>query len=210
MTRLPRLIIAEDHQMVAEMLRQVLPPAFRIIGVAGTGDALMQLLQRATPDCILLDLSLPGRSGLDVLPELHRQYPTLPVLVVTMHADRAIASAAFAAGALGFVPKDSGVQELKLAIREVLAGRQYLSPKVAPHAQHLGLAAVHPGLSQLSPRQQEIVLLIAKGTTSAEIARLLGVSASTIAFHRLNIRQRLGITSDSGLLRYAVLVAAML
>jgi DNA-binding NarL/FixJ family response regulator len=210
MTRRPRLIIAEDHKMVAEGLRQVLRPAFHILGVAGTGDALLQLLQRATPDGVLLDLSLPGRSGLDVLPELHRQYPSLPVLVVTMFADRAIAAAAFAAGALGFIPKDSSVPELKMAIREVLAGRQYLSPKVAPHAQHLGLAAAHPGLSQLTPRQQEIVLLIAKERTSAEIAQVFGVSASTIAFHRLNIRQRLGIKSDSGLLRYAVLIAAML
>ena len=210
MTRRPRLVIAEDHEMIAEGLRQILRPAFHTLGIAGTGDALMQLLQRTTPDCVLLDLSLPGRSGLDVLPELHRRYPNMPVLVVTMHADRAIASAALAAGALGFIPKDSSVEELKTAIQEVLAGRQYLSRRVRPHTQHLGLAAVHSGLSQLSPRQQDIVVLIAKGMTSAEIAQLLGVSASTVAFHRLNIRRRLGITSDSGLLRYSVLVAATL
>ena len=124
MTGHPRLLIADDHEMFAEGLRRVLQPAFHTVGIAGTGDALMQLLHRMTPDCVLLDLSLPGRSGLDVLPELHRRYPTLPVLVVTMHADRAIASAALAAGALGFVPTESGVEEPKVAIRAVLAGRQ--------------------------------------------------------------------------------------
>lgn len=125
-----------------------------------------------------------------------------------MMLDRGLAEAALAAGASGFVPKDAGSSELQEAIEQVLAGLRHLSPRV-PKASHcVSLDARHLGLHRLTPRQQEIVLLLGEGRPGAGIARALGLSPSTITFHKRNIMRVHGIDTEAGLLRYAVLVRA--
>lgn len=201
----PRLILADDHHLLVDMLRTTLGRRFEIAAVAHDGDALLALLPRTEADCLLLDISLPGRNGLELIPEVRRSRPGLKVLVVTMHVDRSLADAAFNTGANGFIPKDSGLEELERAIDAVLKGERYVSPRIPPHSQHLSIAASHPALSKLTPRQHEIVRLIGDGRTTAEIAEILGLSQRTIGFHRTNIRKTLGIDTELGLARQAVL-----
>jgi DNA-binding NarL/FixJ family response regulator len=201
-----RLFIADDHHLLVQALRTLLESHFHIAGVALSGDELLRQLPAARADALLLDLQMPGRSGLDLLPELTRAWPQLRILIVTMYVDRVLADAALAAGAHGFVPKDSPVEELVVALNEVLAGRRYVSPAVPRVSNRVAMGAQHLGLARLTPRQQEIVKLIGAGRTTSEIADRLGLSAHTVSFHRKNIRRTLGIDTDWGLVRYAILV----
>ena len=202
----PRLLIADDHRLMIEGLQQLLGRRFDVVGVAYAGDELIELLQGTPADCLMLDLSLPGRSGIDLLPDIRRLQPDLKILVVTMHVDRILAEAALAAGALGFVPKDSGMDEVESALREVLAGRRYLSPRIPKHSLRVGLDAIHASLAKLTPRQQKVLRLLGQGRTSAEIGAELGLSENTITFHRQRIRKVLGLSSEWALLRHALLV----
>ncbi len=202
----PRLMIADDHRLMVQGLSEMLGRRFEIVGVAYAGDELLGLLKRTEADCLLLDLSLPGRNGLELLPDIRKLQPDLRVLVLTMHVDRILAEAALAAGATGFVPKDSGMDELETALKEVLAGRRYLSPRVPKLTRRVGLDAMHASLSRLTPRQQEILTLVGQGKTSAEIGQRLGLSEPTITFHRQRIRKILGLSSEWELTHFAILV----
>ena len=137
--------------------------------------------------------------------DLAASSPKLKVLVVTMHVSRVLAEMALKLGAAGFVPKNVTADELRTAISEVLAGRRYVSPKV-PKRGHRGEAADPLGFSRLTARQQAIVRLIAKGLTSEEIAKKLGISPWTVYFHRKNIWKELGLHSEHEMYRYALLV----
>lgn len=204
--RRPRLVLADDHHLLVEGLRNMLSERFDVVGVAHDGDQLLRLLRRRAPDLLLLDLSLPGKNGLELLPEITARRPRLRVLVVTMHLDRVLAEASLMAGAHGFIPKDSSPGELFIAIAEVLGGRRYLSPRIPAFSRRTGLRARHVGLSQLTERQQDIVHMIGRGMSTARIADELGLSESTVSFHRGKIRKILGIDSDWGLVRYAIMV----
>lgn len=202
----PRLILADDHRLLVQGLREMLGKRFDIVGVAYDGEALLELLRATTADCLLLDLSLPGRSGLEILPEVRTLQPALRVLVLTMHVDRILAEASLAAGALGFVPKDSGMEELETALTEVLAGRRFLSSRVPRSSHRLGLDAAHLSVSRLTPRQQEILHLLGQGKSSGEIADHFGLTISAITWHRAHIRKVLGLTNEWELARFAILV----
>jgi DNA-binding NarL/FixJ family response regulator len=158
------------------------------------------------PDAITLDLGLPDRGGLEAIADLRAAAPEARLLVVSMHTDRALADAALHAGAAGYVPKDAGIPELESALGEVLAGRRYLSPRLPRRGPKSGIDAVQLGLGRLTPRQQEIVRLMGDGHNTAEIAERLHVSLNTVAFHRKRIRKALGIDTELGLVRYALLV----
>ena len=179
---------------------------FDIVGVAYAGDELLGLLRSTPADCLLLDLSFPGRSGLDILPDIQALQPDLRIVVLTMHVDRILAEAALAAGALGFVPKDSGMEEVEMALTEALAGRRYLSPRIPKFTHGVGLDATHLSLSRLTPRQQEILRLLGQGKTSGEIGDSIGVTESTITFHRARIRKLLGLSSEWEMARFAILL----
>jgi len=202
----PRVIIADDHKLVVQGLRQILSRRYRVVGVAYSGEDLLRLLPSLEAEVLLLDLSLPGRSGLDLLPLIRAARPEMRVLVVTMHVDRVIADAALAAGAMGFVPKDAAPKELRAAIASVLAGHRYVSPGIPRHTHRAALEAVHAGLANITPRRQEILLLIAQGMSTAEIAHQLGVTPAAISFHRACLRKALGLDSEWALNRYAILV----
>jgi len=201
-----RLVIADDHRMVVQGLEQMLGARYDIVGVAYAGDELLELLERTPADVVLLDLSLPGRSGLDILPDIRAVQPDLEVLVLTMHTDRVLAEASIAAGARGFVPKDAGMEELMLALSEVVAGRRYVSPRVPKSSHRVGLDALHASLAKLTERQQTILRLLGQGLTSAEIGDKLGLSENTITFHRKRIRTILGLKTEWELTRQAILV----
>lgn len=202
----PRLLIADDHRLLVQGLQELLGRHFDVAGVAYDGDGLLELLRTTAADALILDLSLPGRSGIDLLPDIRRAKPDLRILVLTMHADRILAEAVLAGGALGFVPKDAGMEEVEKGLGEVLAGRRYVSPRVPKHSGRVALDAMHASLAKLTPRQQRILKLVGEGKTSAEIGERLGVSEATITFHRHNIRKALGLSSEWALLRHALLV----
>ena len=129
-----RLLIAEDHESVATTLAALLKPDYDVVAVVGDGGAVQEAVAAHRPELLLLDLWLPGRNGLDLLTELHRDFPELRLVVLTMHSDIVVAVEAMNRGALGFILKDSGYEELQHALKQVFEGRPYLSPRVSGEA----------------------------------------------------------------------------
>jgi len=189
-----------------EGLRLALQNDYEIVGMLATGGHVVEECQRLTPDVLLLDLSLPDRSGLEIIVDLHAAVPAVRIIVVTMHVDRVLAEASLQAGAQAFVPKDAGFDELRKAIREVLAGKQFVSPLIPHLGPQLACGSPTYELSRLTPRQREIVQLLGAGKSTAAIARELHLSHYTVTFHRTRIRKALGIDSEWGLMRYAMIV----
>lgn len=205
--RRPRLYLVDDHQLLLEGLKLALQGRFDIVGTANAGAGVVAACRELEPDAVVLDLSLPDRSGLEIIADLRAELPHIKILVVTMHADRVMADASLQTGAHGFLPKDAGIPELSAALTRVLAGERVISdriPKLGTTRSTLADAAL--GLAQLTPRQRRIVHLIGEGKRSADIADDIGCSAATVAFHRMGIRKALGLQSEFALLRYALLV----
>ncbi|HEX9893238.1 MAG TPA: response regulator transcription factor [Gemmatimonadales bacterium] len=202
----PRLLIADDHEMVSQGLKALLGDTYNIVGAVRDGREVIDAVGRYRPDVLLLDLSLPNRTGIDLIPEIRALHESTRILVVTMHVDAVLAGLAMRLGAHGFVPKDSGVQELNEAIAEVLAGRTYVSPRIPIHTHKGSWGGTHMGFGQLTPRQQAIVRLTGRGRNSEEIAEAIGISVHTVHFHRRNIRRVLGLHSEAEFMRYALMV----
>ena len=202
----PRLIIADDHRMIVDSLSAILSRDYEIAGVAFDGPSLVELVSHRPVDCLLLDLILPGHHGVELIPRVLALQPCLKVLVVTMLKDRWAAVLSLAAGAHGFVPKDAGIEELKQAIEAVLAGCNYVSRKVPKASHRVSMHAKHPALQCLTPRQEEILLLLGEGRSETSTADILGLSLSTIAFHKHNLMHVLGLHSDASLRQFSVLV----
>jgi DNA-binding NarL/FixJ family response regulator len=200
-----RLLMAEDHDMVAQGFRAMLGRDCEIVEVVRDGQDVVPAVRKHKPDVLLLDLSLPHRTGMDILTELRQTMPDVRVVVVTMHVDPVLVDAVMSLGAAGFVPKDAGVEELKAAIGEAVAGRRYVSRRVRRRGPR-GNAVDRMGFSQLTPRQQEIVRMIGRGLKGEEIAEQLGLTLHTVKFHRKNIARMLGLESEWAMVRYALLV----
>jgi DNA-binding NarL/FixJ family response regulator len=200
-----RVLLVEDHEVVGEGLKALLSSHFDILGPIRDGGEVIEAVRTMRPDAMVLDISLPGRNGLDLLPELHKEWPRLPIVMLTGAADFLVGRTAMVLGALGFLPKDSGVDELELALRTALAGKKYLSPRLPPPPKSVNLDPLPPAVSQLTPRQLMILRLIGSGAETDQIAEELKVSAHTVHFHRRNLRRALGIESDHGLTRVAAM-----
>jgi DNA-binding NarL/FixJ family response regulator len=200
-----RVLLVDDHEVVAEGLKALLSAHYEILGPVYDGSLVLDAVRRLQPDLLLLDVSLPGRSGLDLLPDLRSEWPRLPVVVLTGSADFLVGRTALLLGALGFLAKDSGVEEIDLAMRSALSGRKYLSPRVPPPPRAISVADLPPGFADLTPRQFEMLRLIGSGMDSDAIGEKLGISAHTVHFHRRNLRRVLGIESESGLIWIATM-----
>lgn len=201
-----RIVLGDDHHLMVEALRSALKARHTVVAVAHTATEIIAAVAEHQPDLLLLDLSLPERNGMEIIPDVLKAAPQVRIIVVTMHLDRVLADAALMAGAAGFVPKDAGLEELDRAITVVMRGASFISTRVPPSSNRMNLLAAHAALAQLTPRQHEIVRLIAEGLTSQEIADRLGIGERTITYHRSNIREKLGVDSSMGLMRYAVLL----
>ncbi len=200
------IVLGDDHHLVVEALRSALVKRHTVAAVAYTADEIIAAVREHQPDLLLIDLSLPERNGLEVIPDVRRAAPLTRIIVVTMHLDRVLAESCIAAGAMAFVPKDAGLEELEHAIDIVMRGLPFISPRVPTTTNRVTLLAAHTALALLTPRQHAIVKLIAEGRTSPEIAKALSISEATVAYHRTNIRSKLGVDSVVGLMRYAVLL----
>ncbi len=206
MTPKPRLFLVDDHQLLLEGLKLALQDQYDIVGTCTTGEAVLPACLELKPDVVLLDLSLPDRSGLEIIADLRAEVPETRIIIVTMHADRIMADASLQSGAHGFVPKDAGVTELRNALDEVLAGRRFVSELVPKHTSYSSAGETGVGLLQLTPRQRQIVRMLGEGKRTADIAQELNVSHHTVTFHRAAARKALGMDSEWSLVRYAILV----
>jgi len=203
----PRLLLADDHELMLDGLRGLLSPEFEIVGAVGDGRAAVAAFEELRPDVLVLDVSLPLLNGIEAARQIKQAYPSACVMFVTMQMDKHYVKQAFHAGASAYVLKQAAVAELIDAIRTVLAGRYYVSPIFT---QKMGFsldaernpAALFGG--QLTPRQREVLQLIAEGKAMKEIADILHVSVRTVEFHKNSIMQELDLHSTAELTRYAL------
>ena len=205
-----RVHLAEDHHLVRAGLRALLDPLpdIQIVGEAGDGREALALLKSQATDVAILDISMPGMNGLEAAVRMADEVPNTKVIILTMHSNEEYVLRALRAGVAGFLLKDAGTAELEGAIRAVVRGETYLSPGVSKKVVegYLGRSgSAHP-LDSLTPRQREVLQLIAEGYSTKQIAGLLGVGVKTIETHRTQLMDRLGIHEIAGLVRYAVRV----
>lgn len=206
----PRLLLADDHGLALEGLSKLLEADFTLVGKVGDGRSLLRMAAELNPDAVLLDISIPLLNGIDAARQL-RSWPNPPKLIfVTMHADKNHVQEAFRAGASGYVLKLGAASELTLAIREVLAGRIYISPLIAQigatSEKPVGKRSRTGAFHALTPRQREVLQLVAEGKTGKEIAGILNVSIKTVEFHKSSIMTTLNLHSTAELTRYALKV----
>jgi DNA-binding NarL/FixJ family response regulator len=205
--RKARLLLADDHTLVLEGLKKILETDFDLVGAAENGRELLRLAEELKPDVVLVDISMPLLNGIDACKQLLKTTPDAKVIFITMHADADYVAEAFRAGASGYLLKRSAASELVNAIHEVLKGRCYVTPLVTREALSplLGnLADARKLSSTLTPRQREVLQLVAEGRSVKEISAILQVSAKTIEFHKSALMERLDIHTTAELTRYAI------
>ncbi|MFN8571426.1 MAG: response regulator transcription factor [Gemmatimonadaceae bacterium] len=200
------VMIADDHPLVSQGLKAVLKPQYFVVAVESDAREIITTALKHTPEVIILDVSMPHRNGLELIPELIAAVPEIKIVVVTMHVDRTLADLAMQAGAHAFLPKEASADELNSAIGEVLAGKRFISPRVPRRSFRDGAAVEHPELDRLTPRHLEILRLIGAGKSTGEIAEELKLSPRTVEFHRASMRKALGITTELGLMRFAIML----
>jgi DNA-binding NarL/FixJ family response regulator len=204
------VLLADDHLVVRRGLRAVLEGEadFKIVGEIADGAEVVRTTESLKPDVLILDLMLPNLGGLQILRELRKlQLPTR-VVVLSMHSSEAYVTEALGLGALGYVIKDSSADDLIRAVRQVAAGRSFLSPPLSEslleaYNQRLQATSRDP-YETLTTREREVLLLAAQGHTSAEIAAQLAISPRTAESHRSNLMQKLGLRTQSDLIRFAL------
>jgi DNA-binding NarL/FixJ family response regulator len=198
-----RVLVADDQALVRVGIVALLGglTGFRCVGCVDSGAAALAACSDDPPDVLLLDIRMPGLDGFAVAEEVHRRHPQTAVVFLSAQDDPALVRRAVDAGVLGFISKDSVLDELAHALASVAAGRRYLSPHLAVAALQRPAAA---GGTPLSPRQQEILRRIAQGSSNKEMARELGLSVKTVEFHRTALIQRLDLHDVASLTRYAV------
>ena len=204
-----RVVLADDHNLVRAGVRKILEghKGFEVVGEVGDGAAAVAMLEaRDDVDVLVLDLTMPGMDGFEVLERAKRVRPGTRVLVLTMHAGSEHVARAVREGADGYLLKDSAVQELEAAIEAVMAGRSYYSPTVQEQLSHLvraGSALARP-LDQLTDRERHILKLVARGLSTKEIASRLDISPRTVDTHRANLMRKLGLKSVALLTQFAL------
>ena len=202
-----RILLADDHVLVADALKSLLEPAYDVVGIVGDGRALLEVAERLKPDLILVDVGMPQLNGLDATRQIKRLQPSVKVMVVTMNEDSTLVAEAFRAGASGYLLKHSASQELLQAIQEVVKGASYLSPRITQGAVSALLRGGSPSSEkarELTSRQREVIQLLAEGRSMKEIADILTISLRTVAAHKYRVMEMLDIRTNADLYRYAV------
>lgn len=198
----PRVLLADDHRIVAEGLSSLLSAEFDLVGTVADGVELLAAVRELAPDVIVADISMPRLNGLEALARLKADDPDVKVVFLTMHSEAAYARRALRAGAAGFVLKHSAVDELVVAVRAALAGQTFVTPAVAA-ALGKGGPAGPQGLSP-TPRQREILELMAEGLSAKQIADLLAISTRTVEFHKYRMMEAWGLHNSAELVHFAI------
>jgi DNA-binding NarL/FixJ family response regulator len=203
----PRVLLADDHRMVAEGLKSLLTPEFELVGVVEDGLALIDAAKKLRPDVIVADITMPKLNGLDAVTQLRKENPRIKVIFLTMHQEVAYARRALDAGASGFLLKHSAPEELVIAVRAAVAGNTYLTPALAGEVLHeikRDPEAANDPVGSLTPRQREVLQLVAEGQSAKEIAALLSISARTVEFHKYQMMETLGLRNNTELIHFAI------
>ncbi len=204
-------MLADDHPIVREGLRGLLEtePGFRVIGEAADGREALELVEQLKPDVLIIDIVMPGLNGLEVAWQVSQRLPETRIIVLSMYADEVYVLRALRNGASGYVLKDSSTADLVQAVRNVIAGQRYLSPPLSERAieAYVEKAKDIPDLhTVLTGREREVLHLAAEGLNNTEIAERLSISPRTVATHRTNIMRKLGLQTQTDLIRYALRV----
>jgi len=205
--KLPRVLLADDHLLVAEGLKSLLSADFDLVGIVEDGRALVEAAQKLRPDVIVTDITMPHLNGIDAVAQLKKQDKNVRIVILTMHSEAAYARRAIEAGASGYVLKHSAPTELTAAIRATLDGNTYISPALAKEV--LRAANLDPSdggdpVASLTPRQREIIQLLAEGRSAKEIGATLSVSARTVEFHKYQMMQKLDMHTNAELIHFAL------
>lgn len=204
-----RVLIADDHALVRAGIRALVEKieGVVVVGEAGTGSEALALIKELHPNLVLLDLTMPEGTGFDVLNHVTKNFPEIRVIVLTVHEAGEYAIRALREGAAGFLPKSAASTELEQAIQTVIRGERYISAETSRKTLlEYGKSTKRDLLATLSPRQREVLRLIAEGRTTKQIAQLLEISVKTVETHRAQLMERLDIHDVAGLVRYAIIV----
>jgi DNA-binding NarL/FixJ family response regulator len=209
-----RILIVDDHTLMRSGIRALLEKSedLRVVGEAGDGHEALRLIGELTPQVVLMDISIPGLNGLDVAARVRKDHPAVRIVFLSMHSSEEYILKALSVGAAGYVLKDATTNELELAVRSATKGETFLSPAVSTKVVGNYLerfsrdqaASGHDSFQLLTPRQREILQLIAEGCTTKDIAKKLGLSVNTVEVHRANLMERLNIHDIATLVRYAI------
>lgn len=200
-----RVLVADDHTLVADAVTRLLERDFEVVGVVPDGRALVREAAALKPDVVIVDLNMPMLNGIDASKQLKAANPKVKIIVLTMNEDAYVAAEILRTWASGYLLKKSAGSELVIAVREVLKGKQYVTPALRPMLDEL--AARDPEAErerELTPRQREVLQLLAEGRTMKEAAAILNVTTRTVAFHKYRIMQEFGLANNSDLLRFAI------
>jgi len=204
-----RVVLVEDHDLVREGIKSLLGSlrGIQVVGDTGDGAAALPLVEEQAPNVVLMDIALAGMNGLAIAGQVTERFPEVRVVILSMHVNDEYVWQALRAGALGYVLKNASIVELEQAIRTVAAGEAYLSPPVSKHLamDYMRRARGEPSsFDLLTPRQREVLKLIAEGRTTQQMGDMLNVSVKTVESHRAQLMERLEIYDVAGLVRYAI------
>ena len=204
-----RVLLADDHALVRAGIRALLEglEGVTVVAEAGNGIEVLELARKHRPDVVLLDISMPGLGGLEASAQLKQELPEVRVVMLSMHANEEYVLQALRAGAVGYMLKDSATAQLELALQAVMQGETYLSPPISKqmvegYLQRVG--SEQPAADNLTPRQRQVLQLIAGGHSTKEIAYRLELSVKTVETHRAQLMERLEIRDIAGLVKYAI------
>jgi DNA-binding NarL/FixJ family response regulator len=202
-----RVLLADDHRIMREGLRQLfaLMPDISVVGEATSGAEVLDCLRQAPADLLLLDMTMPGISGDDLITRVRARYPTLPILVLSMHEEPQIAQRALKAGANGYLTKDQDSQTLLAAVRKVASGGRFIDPLLAERmAFEVSGVTRRASHDDLTNRELEVMRLLARGLRVGDIALKLSLSDKTISTHKARLIEKMGFASSAELVRYAI------
>lgn len=201
----PRILLADDHTLVADAFKKLLEPHFEVVGSVDNGRKLLEVAPSLDPDVVLIDLAMPLLNGLDAGERLKRLIPNAKLIVLTVTEDCEVASEVLRSWASGYLLKKAGGSELVKAIHEVLKGKVYVTSGLAPKLLDKLVRDPHSHqLRALTERQREVLQLLAEGRTMKEVADILHVAARTVAFHKYKIMQEFGLRTNSDLIQFAI------
>jgi DNA-binding NarL/FixJ family response regulator len=199
-----RLILADDHQLLAEACRLILEPKYKVVGIVADGRELLKAATVLKPDAIILDIAMPNLSGLDAGQQIKRKMPAMKLIYLTMNLKVEVVAEAFRRGASGYVLKQSGAEELFIAIRKVTQGESYLSPLIARETVNFLLRQPSTFERKITPRQSEVLQLLVEGMSMKEVANVMNIKPGTVAFQKYRMMENLGIRTNAELLKYAI------
>jgi DNA-binding NarL/FixJ family response regulator len=201
-----RVLIADDHRLLAEACKSLLEPEFQVVGIVTDGRSLLKAAAAMKPDVIILDIAMPHLNGLDAGDQINRDMPRTALIYLTMSTEPNVAAEAFRRGASGYVLKQSASDELLIAVRKAVQGASYLSTMIAKETVTF---LINQGKQQgeeerTTPRQTEILQLLAEGKSMKEVAAELDLKPGTVAFHKYRMMENLGVKTNAELLEYAL------